>query len=51
MFQKGRNWLSTILILSMRPNAHILLNNAKKKGHLIKYKLFIMNLCAVSTRP
>ena len=49
--KKGENGVSTTLVLSMRPYAHILKNHTKKKGHFIKYALFIQNLYAHLTRP
>ena len=38
MLGKGRNGVSTPLVLNMRPYAHIISNHAKK-GHLTNYAI------------
>ena len=48
---KGRNGVSTSLVLSIRPYAHILWNHAKKKGHFMKYAIYFKNSYVYSTRP
>ena len=42
---KGRNGVSTPLVLSMRPYAHVISNHAKK-GLFIKFAIYFANLYA-----